>query len=188
VPAAPRNLVASVVGSNVTLQWEAPTGGDAAREYVVEAGSVAAASNLATLATGTVATVFNASAPPGTYYVRVKGRNGAGAGPPSNEIVVRVGTGATAPQAPVGLTFTRAGSLVTLRWSAPAQGDPPTSFVVEVGSQPGTSDLVVIENGAALELSAIAPPGRYFVRVRGRNAGGPGSASSEIEIAVPDER
>jgi hypothetical protein len=46
----------------------------------------------------------------------------------------------------------------------------------------------VIENGAALELSAIAPPGRYFVRVRGRNAGGPGSASSEIEIAVPDER
>jgi enediyne biosynthesis protein E4 len=188
LPGAPRNLAASVAGSGVTLRWDAATTGDAAREYIVEAGSVSGASNLAILATGTLATVFTASAPPGTYYVRVKGRNGAGAGSPSNEVIVRIGTGATAPQAPVGFTFTRAGSLVTLRWSAPPQGDPPTSFVIEVGSQPGTSDLVVIENGAAMELAAIAPPGRYFVRVRGRNAGGLGAASSELEIAVDDSR
>jgi hypothetical protein len=60
--------------------------------------------------------------------------------------------------------------------------------MVEVGSQSGATDLLVIETGAATTLSAIAPPGRYFVRVRGRNAGGLGMASGEIEIIVPEDR
>ena len=42
------------------------------------------------LSTGSASTVFNALAPAGTYYVRVRGINGGGASAASAEIVVVV--------------------------------------------------------------------------------------------------
>lgn len=86
-PSAPRVLSQSGAGSTVNLWWDVPTTGTA-DSYVIEAGTAPGLSNIATLALGRV-TSFATSAPPGTYYVRVRARNGAGLSAPSNEIVVR---------------------------------------------------------------------------------------------------
>lgn len=84
---APRNLRATTSGAVVTLSWSEPSTGSA-KAYVLEAGSVSAASDLAAINVGTV-TSFTASLPVGTYYVRVRALNSAGLSAPSNQIVVR---------------------------------------------------------------------------------------------------
>lgn len=87
-PGQPTGLVATGSGSTVNLRWNAPTSGSAPTGYILEAGSAPGLSNLATLTIGNQ-TTFSTTAPPGTYYVRVRAINARGAGNPSNEIVVR---------------------------------------------------------------------------------------------------
>jgi hypothetical protein len=183
-PGAPTNLTSTVAGSSVTLNWTAPAGGPVTA-YQVEAGSAPGLANLAQLLTS--ATSLNASAPPGTYYVRVRARNAGGVGAPSNEVTVVVGGGGCiVPNAPGTLTFTVAGSLVNLAWSPPTSGPAAVAYVVEAGSASGLANLAVIDTGSpVLALSANAPPGRYFVRVRARTACGAGPASNEVVINVP---
>lgn len=183
-PGAPRNLTASVAGSTVVLSWDAPAAGTPA-SYEIEAGSAAGLSNLAVLSTGLTRSL-SASAPNGTYYVRVRARNAAGASPPSNEVVVIIGGACAVPNAPGTLGFTVVGSRVTLTWSAPTGGTPPVAYVVEVGLQAGASNLLVFDTGSTAQtLSAVASPGLYFVRVRARSTCGSGPVSNEVAITVP---
>jgi ASPIC and UnbV/FG-GAP-like repeat/Fibronectin type III domain len=183
-PGAPTNLTSAVAGLSVTLNWTAPSQGPATA-YQVEAGSAPGLSNLAVVQI--VGTTFGASAPPGTYYVRVRARNAAGLGPPSNEVAVVIGGGGcTIPNAPGTLSFSVAGTLVNLNWSAPAGGAAPAAYVIEAGSAAGAANLAVIDTGGpVLSLAANAPPGRYFVRVKARTACGAGPASNEVVIDVP---
>ena len=129
---------------------------------------------------------LNAVAPNGTYYVRVRARNAAGFGPPSNEIVVVVGGGgcSAAPTAPGTLTFTKNGSLVTLTWGA--SGGAPSTYLVEAGTGPGLANLVVFDiGGPGTTFAAQAPPGVYYVRIRARNACGTSAPGNEVVIPVP---
>lgn len=87
-PNAPTSLRASGTGSTVVLRWNASTGTSAPTGYVIEAGSAPGLANLAVLPLGNV-TTFTTTAPPGTYYVRVRALNGRGASAASNEIIVR---------------------------------------------------------------------------------------------------
>jgi predicted phage tail protein len=88
VPNTPTNFRSSGTGSTVTLRWNASTGTSAPTSYVIEAGSAPGLANLAVLNVGNV-TTFTTTAPPGTYYVRIRAINARGASPPSTEIVVR---------------------------------------------------------------------------------------------------
>jgi predicted phage tail protein len=87
-PERPTSLSSSVAGSTVTMRWFAPTTGSPPSGYLIEAGSAPGLANLATLQVGAV-TSFSTTAPPGTYYVRVRAVNARGASQPSNEIIVR---------------------------------------------------------------------------------------------------
>jgi hypothetical protein len=87
-PQAPTALYQLGSGSTVDLRWTASAGGYAPSGYVIEAGSAPGRSDLAVLQVGDV-TRFVTSAPPGTYYVRVRALNARGTSLPSNEIVVR---------------------------------------------------------------------------------------------------
>ncbi|HKB11184.1 MAG TPA: fibronectin type III domain-containing protein, partial [Vicinamibacterales bacterium] len=90
-PGPPQGLAANSVGSTVTLTWSRPLSGGAVSSYVVEAGSTSAATDLATIDTQNPLPVFVAAGVgAGTYFVRVRGANAAGVGPPSNEIIVIV--------------------------------------------------------------------------------------------------
>ena len=181
VPGTPSELRVAVVDFEVTLTWKAPPDPASVAAYVIEAGSAPGATNLAQLNTGSTATSLTVSAPPGTYYVRVRGWLGGFVGAPSNEVVVNVNGGCTSPPAPTGLTHTVSGSIVDLSWQTVAVA---ASYIVEAGSGPGLSNLASIDNGSLTRLTAAAPPGTYYVRVRARNACGTGPASNEIVVVV----
>ena len=125
--------------------------------------------------------------PVGSYHVRVRAVNAAGASDPSNEVLVNVGGVPARPGVPSALTATVTGSTVTLDWVAPADGGPPSGYILEAGATPGCSNLAVFATGGVFTTISVAnvPAGRYFVRVRGQNSIGPGGASAEIMVVVP---
>jgi hypothetical protein len=89
-PLPPSGLSAVVNGSTVALNWRASSTGGS---YVIEAGSVPGASDLASFDTQSPATSYTAfGVGNGTYYVRLRGTNSCGArSTASNEIPVNVG-------------------------------------------------------------------------------------------------
>jgi hypothetical protein len=93
-PNAPTNLTSGVSGNVVAVAWVAPTGGCEATAYVVQAGSAPGLSDLAIVNVG-AATTLSASAPAGTYYVRVVALNAFGGSAASNEVVLTVGAAPT---------------------------------------------------------------------------------------------
>jgi hypothetical protein len=118
--------------------------------------------------------------------VRIAARNSCAVGPVSAELTVAVQPCTSAPNPPTGLTHTRIGNIVTLNWSAPASGNLPSRYVILAGSTSGSSDLLAMETTTpAPTFMASAQPGRYFVRVLGRNNCGDSSASNEIQVVVP---
>ena len=86
VPAIPTGLNFSVAGNTVTLSWN-PTLG--AVGYVLEAGTSPGAANVFNGPVGG-ATSLAASAPSGTYYVRLRSANNCGVSNPAPEVVVVV--------------------------------------------------------------------------------------------------
>jgi hypothetical protein len=54
--------------------------------------------------------------------------------------------------------------------------------MVEVGSDPGLSDVAAIRVGNVTSFTTDVPPGTYFVRVRAVNALGAGLPSSEVVV------
>lgn len=88
-PRAPTALSASVRNGMVTLTW-ASSAGCPASSYVLEAGRSPGASDAYVGDVGNVLALTATAAGPGTYYVRVRGRNEFGISGPSNEVVIVV--------------------------------------------------------------------------------------------------
>ena len=72
----------------VALTWTASWTREV--DYDIEAGTAHGSANLMTDHRARDTTYQSRDVKPGTYYVRVRGRNRCGAGAPSNEIVVTV--------------------------------------------------------------------------------------------------
>jgi predicted phage tail protein len=175
-PAAPSGLRATPAGPGMRLEWNGlqppPAGG-----YTIEAGSAAGLANLATLNVGS-ATAFSTPVPAGAFFVRVRTQGNE----QSNEIVVRGGC-STPPPAPTALTAELAAGAVTLRWTAPIV--MVDSYVIEAGSAAGLRNVASLTlPGAQTSVSAPAPPGTYFTRVRAANACGTSAASGETFFTV----
>jgi hypothetical protein len=90
------------------------------------------------------------------------------------------------PQAPTGLAYAKDGGTVRGTWVAPAGDNPPTSYVIEVGSGPGVSDQgTYVVPASQTSFGDQTPPGSYYARVYARNACGTSPASNEVHITVP---
>lgn len=91
------------------------------------------------------------------------------AGPPANLAVV--------PQ-----QRNSQGSIYEFRWAPPSGA--VTSFVVEVGSSSGASDIGVFEAPSSAPAYSLTTQhrGAMFVRVRARTAGGLGNPSNELRV------
>lgn len=187
-PGAPANLAATVSGTSVSLSWTGATAGCTATGYVLEAGSASGLSDLANFNTGTTSTSFSASGiGSGTYFVRVRAANAGGSSAASNEVSFTIGsptpTPCTSPSAPGALSAAASGTTVTLSWGA-ASGTP-TSYVVEVGTSPGASNIASQDTGStATSITSTLSPGTYFARVRATNACGTGAASAEATFTI----
>jgi hypothetical protein len=183
-PPAPTNLTATVLGNAIVLQWTPPPG--AFLGYYLVAGLLPG-TTIAANVLGPVPGFTAFPIPAGTYYFRVHSYDATGFGPPSNEVVAVVG-GATPclgpPAAPVGLTSTVSGSIVTLGFSPGAGGCPATNYVLQAGSAPGLSNIAVFNIGSTTGLTTAAPNGIYYVRIVAQNAGGTSPPSNEIVIRV----
>ncbi len=87
-PAPPTRPLYGTNGTTVTVYWEASA--SPTLSYIIEAGSASGLTNLAVLDTGSAAISFTATAAVGTYYLRVRTRNGCGVSTPSSELVVAI--------------------------------------------------------------------------------------------------
>jgi hypothetical protein len=86
LPLAPSPFTYAQSGPFVTLGWAAAAG---AADYVIEVGSAPGLANVLVMELGAITSVSTV-APPGVYFARMRGRNGCGLGPASNEIVVTI--------------------------------------------------------------------------------------------------
>jgi glucose/arabinose dehydrogenase len=188
LPQSPTDLRAVVSGNTVTISWTPPATGAIPTSYQLEAGSSTGAANLAVVTAGAPQTSLTfPGIPPGSYFVRVRSVAASGVSLPSNEIVVVVGSSGCvgAPPSPTNPTSTVNGRTVTLAWNVPSTSDGPNTYVIEGGSATGLANLaMLILDGSARSFSVVAPPGIYFVRIRGRNACGVGPVSNEIVVTV----
>lgn len=88
-PDPPVATLATVTGSSVRVQWQAAPQGWPSQSYVLEAGSRAGASDIATVPVNGLE--FRAAGlPPGRYYVRVRAVNANGTSGVGEEVVVEV--------------------------------------------------------------------------------------------------
>lgn len=182
-PNAPVNLLSTVSGSMVSLDWTAPAAGCPVTHYLVRAGSAPGLTNLVPGFSVGLNTALTVSAPPGTYYVTVVAMNAFGASAPSNEEIVVV-EGCAVPAAPIAFSASAVGATAVLSWAPSPAGGAPTSYVLEAGSFSGGSNLAVLSLPGTSFSSPPVPEGTYFVRVRAVNACGTSPASLERTFTI----
>jgi predicted phage tail protein len=88
-PSAPSNLRFTKAGNVVTLNWNAPASGTPS-QYRLVVGSVAGGADVLIANTGNNSTTLVATAPNGSYFVKVQAVNLCGVSPSSNEVIVTV--------------------------------------------------------------------------------------------------
>jgi hypothetical protein len=182
VPTAPTNLTATVQGTSIVFSWIKPSCGTATG-YLVDIGTVSGTSNLPSKATGSAATTVTSSNwSPGVYFVRVRAQSASGTGAPSNEVTAAVGG---VPAAPVNLASGVSGTLVGMSWAMPGVGPAATSYILEIGSAPGLSDLAKAPLSTTWILTNRGVRGKYYVRVRAKDSAGVSWPSGEVIVTIP---
>ncbi len=182
-PPPPTGLVTQVLGTLVTAAWEPVHASASVTNYILQVGTTPGASDLIDEPIGNV-TSISGHAPRGIFYWRVLAVNEAGASRPSPEAHFTVGGACTPPGSPQGLTIWLDGRTVNFKWVAPASGSAVTNYVLEVGSLPGLADTHRATTGPATHLSAQAPPGIYFTRLRAQNECGISEPTREQLVVV----
>jgi hypothetical protein len=171
-------MTVSVSGTDVTLGWNDRPLFAGAQTYALEAGTVSGTANIGTIPVGAVNQIV-ASAPPGAYFLRLQGEGPCGRPAPSSEQLVSVG-GVVPLDAPV-LSVQQSGANVTFNVTSV---NGATGYLLDAGFGPLHSFLrVPLPAGG---LSAVAPPGTYYLRAYA--VGGPtgmSGASNEIVVVVP---
>ncbi len=178
-PPDPPTLTALATGNRVDLSWTRAPTGSAPSSYTVFAGTAPGATDLGSALFRGV-TSYTTTAANGLYYLTVVARNGDGPSAPSNEVALQVGC-FTAPLAPGPLTFTTAGSSVSLSWGAAATAN---GYLLVAGRSPGSADLGSVALANTTALVASAPLGLYYVRLRAVNACGTSPVSNEVAITL----
>ena len=184
MPGAP-TIAASVSGLTVTLSWQPAATGAAPDRYLVDVGTAPGQADLVTgYQFGSNILTVSGPAPSGRYYARVRAANAAGVSGYSNEVSFR--TGRTLPT-PSGLAVQWQGPTAMLSWIA-AVGDgsvldQTAAYVLEAGTEPGTSNVARLTLGNVTSFQAVVPGGPYYVRVRGRNAYGESESTPDLRLA-----
>jgi len=181
-PRAPRAFGAGAQGSAVRIVW-APGVGPLPNGYVLQVGSAPGRSDLMTVSLP-VSTELHASAPDGTYALRLLTVNDCGTSVWGPETVLRVNTAAPLPGAPRHVTPQLSGDLLTLSWHRPADGRPVTRYLIEATTPFGP---FAYDTGNPLTEfgNANMPSGEYLVTISAGNASGFGPPSVPVRVWIP---
>lgn len=179
-PAAPLGLIFSIQDDVVSLAWTSSLLGGAPSSYVVLARAAPGGPVIASVPV-TVGTGLTVTAPIGTYIVSVRASNAEGSSAESQPVTLRVGT----PGPPQGLAASVAGKVVTMSWTAPSSGSPPSAYSIIARLVPGGPVLATLAAGTSTSLSVPAPSGVYIVSVLAENVFGQGAESAPITVRVP---
>jgi predicted phage tail protein len=99
-------------------------------------------------------------------------------------VTLVVNGGLTPPDAPTSVLAFLSGGQMAITWLPATTGGAPASYVVEVGSASGQSNLASVgAAGRSFSYNPV-PPGFYFLRVRAVNAGGTSQPSTEVMFVV----
>ena len=186
VPAAPTAMAAAVNGLMVTLTWRAPSTGAAPDGYLLDVGTAPGSFNLLNgYPVGNVLSV-SGGLPRGRYYARVRAANAAGVSGYSNEVSFRTGRTLATPS---GLAVQWRGSTAVMSWNAAAGDgsaqDQATAYILEAGTEPGTSNVATLTLGNVTSFQADVPGGTYYVRVRAVNDYGESEPTPDLTLAPP---
>jgi subtilisin family serine protease len=184
LPGTPGRPVAVVNGASVTISWTQGPGA-APLSYDVDAGTYPGATNIGSFNVGP-ATSVTAAPGAGVYYIRIRARNNSGLSDPSAETSFSIGGADSPPGTPGALTATVSGGSVTLSWSPPTWGGPPTHYLLQAGLSPGDYSLASINVGNLTSFTATPPAGIYYVRVLAVNAAGTSTYANATEFALGD--
>lgn len=173
------HLRASTEGLTVRLAWDAMA---ASVSYVLEAGSSPGLSDLYSADIGNV-TTLTASAPAGTYFLRLRPRTPAGVGAASNEVQILLGSpSCVSPPVPTGFLASVRRNQLTLQWDATPGG---ASYHLEAGTASGLANVYSGNVGSdtmqQFDIAGI-PPMLYYLRLRAVAACGIPSAAVEIVL------
>jgi hypothetical protein len=86
------------------------------------------------------------------------------------------------PAAPQDFVGYAADRNVSLRWNGAPLGPATTGYVLEVGSTPGSKNLLVLPLGNVTSLNTQAPTGTFYVRVRAVNAAGESEPTPDVRL------
>lgn len=130
---------------------------------------------------------FFPGVPPGTYYVTVVLGVVAAPNIAANQWTPVVVTGGCTSAPGAGLLTREAapGGPNAVQIRLAASGGCATSFLVDVGTTPGSANVTSFEQPGGALAAAGVPAGNYYVRVRGKNALGVGAYSTVLPVAVP---
>jgi Bacterial Ig domain len=176
-PSAPAGLLGLVNGAALDLAWTPTFGGGEPMAAILEVTGTVNAS----LALGATETFSFNGVPAGSYTFSVRQTNGGGASAPSAPVTLTFpGACSGAPQAPADFVAFKSGGLLTMFWSPPAAGAAPTGYQLNVSGSFVGSLLV-----AGRSLVVAPPPGTYTLAVVATNPCGFGPATSPQTLSFP---
>ena len=187
--AAPANLRLMPLVAGLDVSWDAVRGADG---YTVrwKSGSEEFASNRQAAVTGGDTTTHRLTLAQGVAYdVQVRA-TAVGADGPWSEVATETTLRNVVPNAPALVSVTPgAGDSVTLAWTAPTGGTPPTSYKWQFTPAPSTTSSQWTDGGTGItDLTATgtaagARTRHTAFRVIGVNAAGDGASSNVITLA-----
>jgi hypothetical protein len=191
VPPAPVDVTAVATASTLTVSWRTDTAPSAPPGHLLTffsggPSTISPATLVAQMSAGpqTQATFGVPPGTQGTFSVRVAALGAGGASLPSAPATFTIGPGGclAPPVSPTGVTGTRAGRSVNVRWNASPSA---TSYAVEAGSFPGGTDLFAGNVGARTDVGGeLDPRVPLFVRVVAVNGCGRSAPSGEVPLAA----
>jgi YVTN family beta-propeller protein len=176
-PSAPTGLLGLANGSNLALSWKAASGGGTPTSFILDVSGALTVS--VSVAPGE--TFQYAGVPDGTYNFSVRAVNGTGASAPSAPVTLTFPSACPGPpQAPTNFAVIKTGSQLSVSWDPPGAGPAVTSYVLRV-----TGALNLALPLTARSISGGVPAGTYNLSVSAVNPCGAGAETVPQAIAVP---
>ena len=176
-PSPPTNFQAAVKGSWMWLAWKNTFAGGPPSSLAMDVTG----GFTTTLPLPLVETFSVPAMPTGTFTLRLRALNAAGASNQSSSVTVTSpSNNCAAPRVPSNYFATRIGNQVVMSWEPPQGGTPAHGYHLTV-----TGSINGVFPVTGLGFAAAAPPGTYNLSVRAVSSCGSGPTTAIRTVVIP---